>query len=148
MAFLYMYGYITCCKFSNIRTLYTKTNSEYPDQTASEEAVWSGSSLFVIHFMKPTFYLKTERAKQLKFLNIYRIKAYYFSAPPSLVTLQNILKEFLFEYRRNMAAGTTMYHNANLKIDEKRSNVVVGADLLKNIIDNRDTPSTKWPVVL
>ena len=41
-----------------------------------------------------------------------------------------------------------MYHNANLKLDEKRSNVVVGADLLKNIIDNRDTPSTKWPVVL
>ena len=41
-----------------------------------------------------------------------------------------------------------MYHNTNLKIDEKRSNVVVGADLLKNIIDNRDTPSTKWPVVL
>ena len=43
-------------------------NREDPDQTASSEAVWSGSALFVYDFL-PSIYCS-------KFQNIYRLKIY------------------------------------------------------------------------
>ena len=68
----------------------------------------------------------------------------YFSGPPSLINLQDTLKGVLFEYHQNTVSGT-IHHNTNIKTDKERR-AVIGPDPDKMI--PRDTPPTKWPVVL
>ena len=68
----------------------------------------------------------------------YNLLPLYFSGPPSLVHLQDILKGVLFEYHQNTVSGT-------MKTDKGRRGVI-GPE--NNEMIPRGTPPTKWPVVL